>query len=123
MAFKHIHMTLALITLLGFLMRSTWAFMGSNLLEKKFVKIAPHIIDTLFLLSAIALMVLMQQYPFVHAWLTGKIIGLVAYIVFGVFTLKRAKNNSQRAVFFLLALGAFFYTAKVAMTKNALFFL
>lgn len=123
MAFKHLHMSLALLTFIGFIARAILAFMGSPILQKKFVKIAPHIIDTIFLASAIALMIIMQQYPFVNTWLTAKIFGLIAYIIFATVTIKRAPNNTVRAVFFTLSIAAFAYTAKVAITKNALFFM
>lgn len=123
MAFKHLHMSLALLTFLGFLLRAILAFMGSPILQKKLIKVAPHIIDTAFLASAVALMVILQQYPFTHAWLTAKIFGLIAYIVFGTMTIKRAPNNAVRSIFFILSITAFMYTAKVAITKDALFFM
>ncbi|CAA0100657.1 Protein YchQ [BD1-7 clade bacterium] len=123
MALKHSHMMLALVTFLFFLTRSTWAFQGSALLDKKFVKIAPHIIDTFLLLTAIGLVLVTGFYPFVYGWVTAKIFALVAYIVFGLFTIKMAKNNTQRAVFFTLAVVTFLYMGNVAVSKNALFFL
>lgn len=122
-ALKHTHMLLALITFLFFLTRATWAFMDSPLLQKKLIKIAPHIIDTLLLLSAIVLVIVTGMYPFVYAWVTAKVIALVAYIVFGLFTIKLAKNNLQRGAFFGLSIITFLYMAKVAITKNPLFFM
>lgn len=122
-AFKHIHMLCALISIIGFITRSIWAFSGSTLLEKKWVKIAPHIIDTLLLLSAIGLVISTQQYPFVNGWVTAKLLALVAYIALGVMTLKKAKNNQQRVIFFVMALSTFIYIVCVARTHNAFFFL
>lgn len=122
-AFKHIHMLCALISIIGFITRSIWAFQGSALLQKKLVKILPHIVDTLLIISAIVLAVNVQQYPFINNWLTAKVLALVAYIVFGVLTLKKAKNNQQRAIYFVLALSCFFYIAGVAVSKNPAFFL
>jgi uncharacterized membrane protein SirB2 len=119
-ALKHSHMLLAFISIFGFIVRSIWAFKGSDLLQKKIVKIAPHIIDTLLLLTAIGLMIISAQYPFVSAWVTAKFLGLVAYIILGVFTLKKAKNNQQRALFFTLALLTITYIVVVARTKTAL---
>lgn len=123
MAFKHIHMLCALISIFGFITRSIWAFRGSNWLDKKFVKIAPHIVDTLLLASAVGLVITTQQYPFVATWVTAKLFALVAYIVLGVFTLKKAENNQQRVVFFTLALLTFIYIVFVAKSRDALFFL
>lgn len=122
-AFKHSHLLLVLISFLFFLVRSTWAFQGSSLLQKKIVKILPHIIDTFLLLSAIGLMVQLGQYPFVTGWVTGKLFGLIAYIIFGTFVIKRAKNQQQRGIFFALAVASFIYIYFTARTHNALFFL
>ena len=123
MALKHTHMLCALLSLVFFVVRSLWAFQDSAMLQKKWVKISPHVIDTVFLLSAIGLVIILQQYPFVSAWVTVKLIGLVVYIGLGLMTLKKAKNNAQRAVFFALALLTYFYILGVAMHKQALFFL
>lgn len=123
MAFKHTHMLCAVLSLLLFVSRGALAFTGSALLQNKAVKILPHVIDTVLLLSAIALVITTQQYPFASLWVTAKLIGLVAYIVLGVFTLKKARNNTQRAVFFGLSLASFVYIFMVARTKDALFFL
>jgi uncharacterized membrane protein SirB2 len=116
-------MNLALITLLFFLVRAFWAFQGSAMLQKKWVRICPHIIDTLLLLSAIGLVVEIHAYPGFHQWLTAKLLGLVAYILFATLTLKKAKNAQQRALFFFLTLVSFGYIVAVAITKNPLFFL
>lgn len=116
-------MLLAMISFLFFLIRATWAFQGSSLLQKKAVKILPHIIDTLLLLTAIGLMIQLSQYPFVHGWVTGKLLGLIAYIGFATFAIKRAKDNRQRGIFFALAVTAFVYIFMTARSHNALFFL
>lgn len=126
MAFKHIHMTLALLSFTGFVIRSFWAAKGSAILNKKWVKITPHIIDTLLLSTAIALIFIIQVYPFTAAgaWITAKIIGLVFYIVFATFTLKKAKTRLSRSAFFILSILSFLYigyTAKAHAVIGASF--
>lgn len=118
MAFKHIHMLCAVISIVGFIVRGAWALKGSNLLQKKWVRIAPHIVDTLLLLAAIGLMVTTQQYPFVDSWLTAKVIGLLVYIFLGVYTLKIARSQPTRMVSYLLAIATFAYIALVAVAKS-----
>ena len=102
-------MTLAIVSILGFTLRSVWAFQDSLWLHKKAVKILPHIIDTLLLLTAIALVITLGVYPFTAegTWLTAKVIALVFYIGFGMMTIKKAKNQTQRAVFFVLSIATF----------------
>ncbi|MEJ2743080.1 MAG: SirB2 family protein, partial [Gammaproteobacteria bacterium] len=57
--------------------------------DRKILKILPHILDTALLAFAIALCVTLAQYPGQQAWLTAKVIGLLAYIGFGVIAIRR----------------------------------
>ncbi|MDM3871970.1 SirB2 family protein [Porticoccus sp. W117] len=88
---KHAHITFAIISISFFLIRAWWASKQSSLLQNRWVKTLPHINDTLLLGCAIYLAATIQQYPFVHHWLTAKVIGLLAYIGFGTVAIKRGK--------------------------------
>lgn len=123
MMIKMVHMTTALISIGLFSLRGFWVLRESPMMQKKWVKILPHINDTVLLGSAIALAVTMQQYPFAVDWLTAKVIGLVAYIVLGVMALKKAKTTPTRALFIGLAIITFVYILSVAAMKTPLGFL
>jgi len=101
---KNLHMTCAVLTLLGFSLRGYWMLNESAMLQKKAVKILPHIVDTLLLLSAIMLAIVTGFYPFVYGWVTLKVVLLVVYIVLGTFALKRGKTKQSRTVFFVVSL-------------------
>jgi len=101
LALKHIHLTAVGLSFALFALRSFWMLRDSPSLQKRWVKIVPHIIDTVLLVSAISLAVLLQQYPFVDGWLTAKVLALLAYIGFGTIALKRGRSRKVR----LLALG------------------
>lgn len=101
---KHLHMTTAGLSLLGFLIRGYWMFTGNRLLRTKAVKILPHIIDTLLLASAIYLMIILRAYPFVIDWVTAKVLLLVVYIIAGTVALKTAKTKSMRVKAFFIGL-------------------
>lgn len=122
-AFKHSHMMFAVISGVFFLIRGCWMLMGSGMLQKKWVKVAPHVVDTLLLVCAIALCIILQQYPFQQSWLTVKVVALIAYIVLGTIALKRGKTKAIRSVAFVGALIAFVFTFSVARTHNPLGFL
>jgi len=116
-ALKHIHMLCAAISIIGFIVRGALRIQGSALLQKKFIRIAPHIVDTLLLVSAIGLTISIQQYPFTSAWLTAKLIGLFVYIGLGVVALRIAKTQTVRVIAYLLAIVTFFYIGSVAFSK------
>ena len=116
---KLIHMGTAFISISFFIVRGFWVFNHSSMMNKKWVKILPHINDTVLLITAIMLAVSIQQYPFTHDWVTAKLIALLLYIVFGMFALKRAKELNNKVVFFILSLLMFGYIVGVALTRTA----
>lgn len=94
-----------------------------NLLEKKIVRIAPHVIDTVLLLSAAVLVVLTHQYPGLEPWLTVKVLALIAYIALGVFAFRRGKTKTARVGYFAAAIAVFGFMFSVSLTRNPLGFL
>ena len=110
---KYIHVGCVILSLGGFAVRGALMLAASPVLGKKFVRIAPHVIDTVLLASAIWLTFLIHQYPFVEGWLTAKVIGLVLYIVLGAIALRR---HSIAA--FLLAAATAAYIVSVALTHD-----
>ena len=119
---KLFHMSTAFISISFFLVRGIWVFRESPMMTKKWVKILPHVNDTILLTTATLLAINIQQYPFVHAWLTTKVTALIVYIVFGMFALKRAKEMKNKVVFFILALLTFSYIVGIALTRSVSWF-
>ena len=120
LAIKHLHVTFALLSGLLFLLRGVWMLSDSPRLQARWVRIVPHIVDTLLLASAIGLAVASSQYPGQQAWLTAKVVALVAYIVLGTIALKRGRTPQVRKAAFVAALASFGYIVAVAVTKNPL---
>ena len=73
---KHLHMTLALVSLLLFVYRWSLALGGSERLQQKWLKILPHITDPFLLLFGILLAVSLQMNPGQQPWLMGKLIAV-----------------------------------------------
>ncbi len=80
---KHLHVSCVVLSGLGFLLRGIWMLRDSPALKHWLVKVLPHLVDTVLLGSAILMAVASGQYPFAAGWLTAKLFGLLAYIVFG----------------------------------------
>ena len=116
---KLIHMSTAFISISLFLLRGLWVYRGSTMMNKKWVKIVPHINDTILLITAAILTFTTQQYPFIDSWLTAKFTALIIYIIFGMFALKRAKELKNKVIFFVLSLLMFGYIVGVALTRTA----
>jgi len=117
---KIIHMSSVTLSFALFLFRGGLMMRESNWLNSRILRIAPHVVDTLLLGSAIWLAVLLRQYPFVQAWLTVKVVLLAVYIVLGSFALKRGRTQGQRVFFFIAASLTFLFIVSVARSHNPL---
>ncbi len=106
------------MSLLGFAARGGLMLAGSPLLQARFVRVAPHVVDTLLLASALWLLWLLRLDPLTHGWLAAKIAGLLAYIVLGSIALKRGRTRAARAAAFGAALAAAGYIVAVALTRD-----
>ncbi len=76
----------------------------SPLRQHRMVKVIPHCIDTVLLVSAIILAVSWHLNPLHHPWLLLKIVALFAYIGCGFVAFRFGKNRQIRAFFWILAL-------------------
>jgi uncharacterized membrane protein SirB2 len=123
-ALKMIHVTSVAISYLLFSLRSMWKMQDSDVLQQRWVKITPHVVDTILLVSAIALAIRIQQDPIHDSWLSAKVIGLLLYIGLGMTALKFGKTRRRRISAWIAAQLVFLYIVLVAVTKNpAVFFL
>lgn len=120
---KHLHLTTIALSLALFVLRGVWMMASSPRLQRRWVKIVPHVNDTLLLASGIALAVLIGQYPLVHGWLTAKLVALLVYIGLGTVALKRGKTRPIRIGAWLAALAVFAYMLAVARAHDPFPFL
>jgi uncharacterized membrane protein SirB2 len=77
-----------------------------------------YAIDTVLLGSAVAMVGILHQFPFVSSWLTAKILLLVVYILLGIFALRRGRTRLTRQGCFVAALSVYAFIISVAMTHN-----
>lgn len=94
-----------------------WAVAGAMALP---VRLLSYTIDTVLLTAALMLMTIVQQYPFVDAWLTVKVLLLVAYIVLGLIAFRLARTPSARVGAFVAALCVYGYIISVAWSHDPL---
>ncbi len=122
------HLTKSLLELCAlasftlFALRGVWMLRDSPQLSRRWVKILPHGIDTLLLASAIALTLMLHQYPLTHAWLSAKLVALLVYIGLGLVALRYGKTKRVRAAAWIGAVAVFLYIASVALSHDPLGF-
>ena len=101
---KYLHITLALTSISFFVLRFAGRQAGAQFVRASWVRIAPHLIDSLLLLSGIGLAVLYRISPLQTHWLLFKLILILGYIAAGSRAMK-AEDTRSRAFFGFLALG------------------
>ncbi|MEQ8858558.1 MAG: SirB2 family protein [Pseudomonadales bacterium] len=111
-----LHVALAYLTVTGFFVRGAWALADSPLGRERWVKVAPHVVDTLLLSLGVLLALRLGISP-LSGWLAAKLLGLLAYIGFGVLTL-RARSKALQGVGFVAALCSAGYIFAVALSRS-----
>ncbi|MBU3006026.1 SirB2 family protein [Paraglaciecola arctica] len=119
---KHTHLTAIALSVLLFLVRFVLNALQSPMAQKKWLKIVPHIVDTVLLITVVTLCILLKQYPFVDAWVTEKLLALVMYIFMVTLALKLGRNGLMRGVGLVGALCSIAYAGMVAVSKQPILF-
>ena len=117
LAIKHLHVTAAALSILFFVIRAYWSVTENALLQKKFVKIAPHVIDTILLVAAITLSMMLGAAA-AQPWVLTKIVLLIAYIGVGTIAIKRGRTPKSRAIAAVVAVLIFIYIVGVALKHH-----
>ena len=115
---KSLHTLAAFATISGFIVRGYWMMSRSDKLNRSVVRIVPHIIDTILLMAAIALVIALRLDVLAQPWLLAKFAGLFIYISLGTVAIKRGPTMQIRMIAFVSAVAVFAYIVGVAMSKS-----
>lgn len=115
---KTIHIGFATLSIAGFILRGIWMLGRRDILDKLIVRIAPHVVDTAFLITGIWLIATLRLHVMQHDWLIAKFVALLLYVVFGAIALRRGKTVRIRTIAFFAALTTYLYIVGVALQKS-----
>lgn len=115
---KMIHVSSVVTSFLFFFIRGIWLIRESTILHRRWVRILPHVVDTVLLASAVTLAYKIQQTPFNDPWLTAKVSGLLIYIGLGMVAMRFGKTRRTRINAWIAAQCVFAYIVAVALTKS-----
>ncbi|QDL36333.1 regulator SirB [Rhodoferax sediminis] len=117
-AVKSLHIACVALSISLFTLRAALQWQDVPWRRWGVLRIAPHIVDTVLLGSALWLCWTIGQYPFVQGWLTAKVLALLAYILLGRVALGRNTARGQRLPAFAAALLCVGYIVGVALTHS-----
>jgi len=117
---KFVHVTCAALSIGGFIARFRLALRGSALLRHRWIRIAPHINDSVLLAAAIVMLALARTDPLNAEWLRAKFFAVVVYILLAMVAMREHFGRRTRICTFAAALLSFGYIVAVAATRSAL---
>jgi uncharacterized membrane protein SirB2 len=117
-ALKLVHQSAVALSLAGFVARGAGMLAGASWIGSRSAKTLPHVVDTVLIVSAIALAWMLRLSPVNAPWIAAKIAGLLVYIALGVVALRAGRTRPIRAAAFVAALLTFGWIASVAITKD-----
>lgn len=120
LALRHVHIACAVLTIALFVLRGGLMIAESRWLQTPVLRYLPHVVDTVLLSTALMLLGIVHQYPFVHGWLTVKVVLLVVYIVLGSIAIKRGRTRPVRIAAFVAALATVGFIYTVARAHHPL---
>jgi uncharacterized membrane protein SirB2 len=120
---KIVHQTAVALSFAGFFARGLGAVLKASWVRGRAAKTLPHLIDTVLLASAVALLWRLRLDPLSAPWLMAKILALLLYIALGMIALGRRGSSPVRTSAWIGALGCFGYIVSVALSKDPAWFL
>jgi len=113
---KLIHLIFIFSSFISFTGRMAVSVFKPSLLQNKLIKIAPHVIDTILLISGITLVIQGNWLAGEYGWILSKFILLLGYIGFGVMAMRF--KGIKRWIAFLAAIICFIAIFITAISKN-----
>lgn len=114
------HVSFVLLSGGLFGMRGLLMLAGSRYVNDVMLRWMSYTIDSALLITAVMLMILLHQYPLQQAWLTAKVLLVLAYIVLGVYALRRGATYRARTLCFLAAVLVYLFVISVARAHDPL---
>jgi uncharacterized membrane protein SirB2 len=119
---RSIHLTSVALSITGFVARVFLRVGKPALLRTRAIKVVPHVLDTVLLVSALRLAMLVGVQANTR-WLATKIGGVFLYIILGNVALRHGRTTRTCVTSALAAVLVFAFVASVARTHSPLGFL
>lgn len=115
-ALKHIHITLALLSISFFVIRYLGRRLEAGFISWRSARVLPHIIDTLLLVSGISLAWFYRLSPLMAPWLLIKLMLIVVYIILGIAAMRSTQPRTGD-LYALASLGTIALVVLLAVFK------
>ena len=118
-AVKLAHVAAVAVSFALFVLRGIWMMADSPHLGRRWVRIVPHVNDTLLLAAGVWLAFELRLSPLATPWLAAKLLALLVYVGLGMLALRPGRTKRVRVAVWVSALLVFGYIAGAAATRSA----
>lgn len=115
---RWLHLGLVTLSVSGFVLRWIASMRDANRVRTRWLRIAPHVLDTLLLGSGVMLALQWDTSAW-QGWLGTKMLALLAYIGFGAAALNPSRSRQGSVITFLSAMAAAGWIVSAAILKSA----
>ena len=115
---RQLHILTAALSVTLFTIRFLLLVRSPTWQPNRWLKVLPHVNDSLLLIFAILLCIIIQQAPLITPWLSEKVAAVILYILAGMFALKWSKTRLSKIIWFIIAIFMFAYAANIAINKG-----
>ena len=120
---KWLHVATVVASGAGFLARGALMLADSPRLDARFVRTAPHVVDSVLLAAAVTMVLTARLSPLAQPWLAAKIAGVFVYIALGAVALRYGRTPRARRFAFAGAVLSFAYIVGTALRRDPLWLL
>lgn len=118
---KTLHISTVVLSITFFCIRIYWLLTQPKALESRLIKRLPHVIDSILLLSAFAMLYVGNiSIGSDNPWIITKIIAISLYIALGLYIFRIAKNKTKIYIALCFVMLIYYYIIQTAITKNAI---
>lgn len=118
-AFKHLHMTMAFLSILLLVIRFAIDFLGQNRLNKPWLKILSHSVVALLIVTIIGMLSSVSTFP--AGFISEKALFFILYVVFSMLcalSMSGKLNRNLRIPTFAAAVLSWLWLIYVAFSKS-----
>jgi len=108
------------LSIAGFILRGGLMLMDSALLQQRWMRTWPHVVDTLLLASGLWMAINLHLHPGNSPWLGAKLVALLIYIALGFVALRLGRTRRIRVAAFIGAIVCFAYIGLAAVSRSPL---
>lgn len=117
--FKYLHIVSVAAGFALFFVRGLWMMQSYPDSQEKWVRVLPHAVDAVIVLSAIV-MLAMSPTGWPGDWLTVKLALIVVYVVLALYLFRGARALATKFLAWLLGLLVFLFITTIAVLNDPL---